>query len=540
MSAIMKCPLIVRTILAASVVASGLTDLAASGAALDRVYFFLSKTQSADGGVGAQIRRTSDQALVAAAFLNRGHINRARRALDMLDKIRAADEKTGGFKGFARTYDEALRPVSERVEPFTQAVVAAAAYNYHVSVGGKRYEKLIIALAGLYISRINAWGVVTDFAMSLSTTTFAASRPSAPSAVENLCAYYILSAAASATGDETYLKAAKRLRFALKDLFFDDVRKSFAATVAAPMAAPDPLADILGALFAGPWSPGVSLDLTGDIGRMALSELAVMSQAAAAEPSKASALQPSPEPATAMFLSFPPEIPDGTFIGSRADGATIGSAGAAARPSPDYFATAIFAFISEKINPFAIRDEGFARRMEGVAVERGQMWKSDGFESGEHEFYSAGRDTFRNADVFMGLDEQVKKDGRFSLRAQYAPSKNEKSAASVSRVFYPSQDFSAAGRIRFWLAARPAVFAPGAMGLKVRARVFDESGAWADSQPLNHSGRGVENSVVCPSGFTPPVGGAKPDYSKIKRIGWMFEEETQTSWNINLDDVRIE
>ncbi|MDI6757053.1 MAG: hypothetical protein QME32_03415 [Endomicrobiia bacterium] len=534
----MKCSLIVRAILASTVVAMGLAipclaGLGASGAALDRVYFFLSKTQSADGGVGAQIRRTSDQALVAAAFLNRGHINRARRALDMLDKIRAADGKTGGFKGFALTYDEALRPVSERVDPFTQAAVAAAAYNYHLSVGGKRYEKLIIALAGLYVSRINARGVVTDFARTPSTTTFVASRPSAPSAVENLCAYYILSVAASATGDEIYLKAAKRLRFALKDLFFDDVRKSFVSSGAAP----DSLADILGALLDGPWSPGVSLDLTGDIGRMALSELAVTAQAAAiAAPSKALPPRPSPEPATAMFLCFPPEIPDGAFIGSRDVGSAIGAAG----PSPDYFATAVFAFISEKTNPFAIRDEGFQRRMEGVAVERGEMWKSDGFESGEHEFYLAPRDTLRNADVFIGLDEQFKKDGRFSLRAQYAPSKNEKSAASVLRVFYPSQDFSSAGRIRFWLAARPAVFALGATGLKIRARVFDESGAWADSQPLNHSGRGVENTVVCPSGFTPPSGGVKPDYSKIKRIGWMFEEETQTSWNINLDDVRIE
>ncbi len=120
------------------------------------------------------------------------------------------------------------------------------------------------------------------------------------------------------------------------------------------------------------------------------------------------------------------------------------------------------------------------------------------------------------------------------------PLKNEKSSAIVTRVFYPAQDFSGAGRLRFWLAARPAVFTLGAMNLKIRLRVIDESGVWADSQPLNYSGRGVENSVVCPAGFTPSAVGKHPDYSKIKKLVWMFEEETQTSWNINLDDVRIE
>jgi hypothetical protein len=505
--------------------AFAIAGFAAVPAATERVYFFLSRTQSPDGSVGGEIRRAADQALVASVFLYRGHINRARRALDILDNIREADKKSGGFKGFAQTYDDKSRVVSGRIDPFAQAAAASAFYNYKSIAGTSRYDRSMSALADLYLARVNPWGVVSDFS-ALSSTSALPATISSPSAVENLCAYYIFNAAAAYTRDDRYLKAAKRLGYALKDLFFEETRKSFVADLSGGPAAPDSYANMLGALFGGPWRPAVSLDAGGGLGRMSLSELAAAQYTASANSSV-----PSPEPATAMFLSFPPEIPDGAFIGA-SDGQS--------RPKPDYFATAVFVFLAEKNNPFAIRDENFLRRVDGAEVPRGEQWKSDGFESGEREFYSAPREAVRNADVFLSPDNQSKKNGSFSLRAQYLPLKNEKSSAIVTRVFYPAQDFSGAGRLRFWLAARPAVFTLGAMNLKIRLRVIDESGVWADSQPLNYSGRGVENSVVCPAGFTPSAVGKHPDYSKIKKLVWMFEEETQTSWNINLDDVRIE
>jgi len=636
----------------------GATD--GENAFADDIYFSLAKIQDPSSGLviipgGGYLPHTATQAMVSMAFLERGHLNRARLILDFYENIRIqTSSEDSPFGGFAPYYDVknftavdhrvlalSTSPVSSyTISHFANACVAVAALNYRLVSGDKRFDELIRAIADFYAKNINKWGLYSDIK---SPTAPASSSGRRFFLAENLAAYSALVCAASVeklsrmekensiiskvmklagskknkeasalllpTEKETaYLKDAIRLRFAVMDLFYDASGKFFRDAYPETSPAASPVREdiqVFAALVLGtktfPYRPAdvngyfpsdivrkfgvrgacfVATFMTqnmagGEGGKPAASAVARRStttttmDALAGYIAQNMILPPSDfskksDVSSALFL-----VRAGTYSAPVA--AFFEEGGGDTPPSfaggYDLMGTAAYlVFVVSGKNPFKTVSSAFERQSDGIIgssveemssllkVERGEKWTADTFENdGDERFYIVERQALKNADIPCDdkgndffTDEKIKKEGSRSLKFKFLTrqSKDEKSFGIISRVFYPSQDFISSknniSSVKCWVAARPATFTLGVTNLKIRLRITDENGASADSKNLNYSGRGVENTILFPSGFVAVSAARAPDYSKIKKISFILEEETQTSWDINLDNLRVE
>ncbi len=465
----------------------------------DRVYFYIAKTQSPAGPIGTDYFSTREQALCAHALLNRGHKNRARRILDFYDDIYRRAKSERNFDGFHEHYDINGSSATGKIDFFSQLCVIGAVNLYTYKTGDKRFIGMAKDMGELFKKNIDRWGAFSK-------------KDSKINVRENLAAYAAFGELAALTGELAWADLAKRVRFVIEDLFFDKEKK---------MLKPDLLSrdfysedQVLGKIILG-WDLRISSEDSRVVEDVAWRELAM-----SFDKKKFLELE--------KYVGFPPSVPDGAFISNSVQGDGV-----------NLVATTLYTFIYEDFMPFNTEREQTDKMMQISITSRGEEFLAEGFESDVIDFYRIKKPKTANADVFIEYDEEVKKEGERSLRIQFAPVKNEKSSAEVSRIFYPPQDFTKFGRMKFWLIARPSVVSPGAMGIRVKLKIIDSDGNEAVSNILNHSPRGFENTVVTPGGFT-HSGKISTNFTKIKELVWMFEEDTQRAWNVHIDDIRME
>ncbi len=473
------------------------SSIARADETLDRIYYYLAKTQSAQGPIGVDFFLTAEQAFCAIAFINRGHINRAKNVLNFYDDIYRVDRSSGGFKGFALQYDRHGVAIDRRIDYLAQSAVLLAIVHYTEKTRDRRFVRIADELAELFKTKINRWGAFFHEDMKMY-------------ARENLLAYSVFRAISGLKEDVEYARIAKRLKYVLNDLFYDKSKKQIENSVNENLFLPSE--QILGKLI---FSPDITLSTES---LKTLDWIAMRNLADAVHKNDVIAGE------LEKYLKLPFDVPDGAYI-SDADG------------NPALLPTGMYIFMKERFNPFAIAQEISEKRIALVSAPKGELFKGDNFEDDVIHFYEKQKNIAVNADLLVSYDTEVKKSGAKSLRVQFTPLKNEKSAAALSRVFYPSQNFTNYGRVKFWLRARPAV--PGTLSVKIKLRIIDENGNVGETNPLNYSARGVENTVICPGAFT-AVGKNQVDAEKVRSLSFVFEEVSQTSWNIQIDDIRME
>ncbi len=567
----------------------------------DDIYFSLIKLQSSDVIADEKDRycQSAAQAFGAMALIERGHFNRARRILDFFENIRRSDATSEeGFKGFADFYDiksarsyisseigissESPKNITN-VSPFADASIVVAVLNYRLATKDKRFDTLIYSLADDYLKNLNIWGLYQKNDIPDDTDAKLAN---------NLAAYTVFCCAAilekiqrqeknlwvrlrsvfvdkddnrlKPTDKEVeYLEALKRLKTALFEMFYDEKRKVFRQDWKDGAPAAKEAGNFFALLVFGKNSFPYEIagyDLNTPIEQIIRNNgilkscFATMLSSSAGERNIRDTISDYiggliSEDGKSSQIFIIKRRPDDKFffIDKNAPPFTY-----------DIMATSVYLLALQNKNPFDVISSAFEKEtgmigeeFSSVKIERGEKWKGDTFENGEEAFYVIETSLIKNAEipsppVGIFADEKIKKEGNFSLKFRLITKQSsggDKSQGAVSRVFYPEQDFLSTGNIssvKCWISARPATFTLGVTNLRIRLRLTDSAGISADSKNLNYSGRGVENTTAFPSGFTPTSALKVPDYTRIKRMSFILEEDTQTTWDINVDNLRAE
>lgn len=472
------------------------SDLFAAGDT-DRFYYYLAACQSPLGPVGKDFFSTKEQALCVLAFLNRGHYNRAKRILNFYYDIYRVVKSSGNFWGFAERYDKKCSAVVDNIDYFSQTLMLNAIVNYTVKTGDKKFLLLARDIGDVFARRINPWG-----AFSMDDGQMYAR--------ENLCAFVVFRELARITEDTGYAKTAKRLQFVLEDLFFDETKKMLRYKLLEDKFVPED--QILGKLVLNS-----GIKKASEAPRNSDWHAFRMLDSTLSENNKN--LEEFEEK-----IKFPPDCPDGSYI-SKLDG------------TADLTATAIYLFIKERFNLFG--PVGPDKRMSLISVPRGETYTNEKFEDDTINFYMVMPPRTVNSEVSISNDYEVKKEGERSLRIQFSPLKDEKSSAEITRIFYPPQDFSKFGRMKFWLRSRAGNVMLGHLSLKIKMRIVDADGNVGESRLLNHSARGVENTLIFPGAFM-SIGKNPVNTEKIQKLVWVFEETTRNPWNFQIDEIRME
>lgn len=463
---------------------------------IDNINYYLCKTQTYAGPVGKEFYSTKEQALCAIAFLKRGHYNRAKKILNFYHNIYRTQKTQGEFVGFYERYDIKGSSVSGLVECLSQLCLAQAVIYYTSKTQDRTFLPMAQDVAYIFERSINRWGTFVESDSQMYVQ-------------KNLFAYSLFSQLYNITKSPKYLTIAKRTLFVLEDLFLDNQRKMLRHKIFKDEFAQRD--QIFGKIIFHK-----DLSLLSETPKT-LEEIAWYEFASAVGGKKRTyRLEEN--------LRFTDTL-EGEFISDK-DSASV-----------NLVATVLYLFIKEDFNPFAAAE--IIKHDELAITPRGEEYETENFEDDTMGFYAIKPPRTLNSKIKIEYESKIKKEGQRGLKIQFTSLKNEKSTAEVTRVFYPPQDFTKFRRLKFWLNARTSNPIPGILGLKLKLKVVDTAGNIGESNFLNHTTRGVENTIVIPNGFS-FAEKTSVDLTKVKEMIWYFEENTQTSWNIIIDDIRME